>query len=378
MTKTNYLIILQLIISQLSLAQFSNSLSTASAIDTIHPHEKTIYYALQRSWIANQEPSYLSIMPHTAPIDKRRIPLIQSEGANSNFDLVEANINLQFPLFFGRRDGKHLSKTNRITFDYNGTFRMTLDDSKPLTPSSHKIGFSWYLSMYNNQTGWFGNRKDDNNIYFSSLEGKNLNFINFLFKIHHYSDGQAPGFYYFPIENDSTFFRNNYINGDFSTNYVYFELTKGIYKKLGQLYQFSFGYRHDLGTDTSTFAFSKEQENSYGRNRLFLKYDYHSRRKTIRLGKKRKLNYHSHFRIEIEQILGDMSNFQANLINDGKKYRTGIKTMFELAPANHRAVGYFISGYYGRDYLNIRYDDVIYSIQAGLTLNFDKYFAPNK
>jgi len=332
-------------------------------------HKQTIYYLLQRSWVANQENSYLSIFPYTSSIGDRRIPLRQGEGVNSDLDLLEANLNLRFPLIFGREYGSGFRKRHRITLDYNGTFRMTLDDSKPLTPGNNKVGFSWHWSLYNNYTGWIGGKdENDSNAQINSRP-ENLNFLNFLFTIHHYSNGQAPGFFYVPDPLDPSEFRNSYLDGDFSTNYIYLEFTKGHYNKLkGSLHQASLGYRHELGSETSTFAVSKEQENSYGLNRFFLKYDY----RTERFGK----YFEYHVRGELEYILGNLDNFRANLLNDTDKYRLGAKGLIEIAPKSHRAIGYFVSFYYGRDYLNIRYDDIVFSAQVGISLRLDKFYMP--
>ncbi len=332
-------------------------------------HKRTIYYLLQRSWIANQEPAYISLFPYTLSIGKRRIPLRQGEGKNSDFDLLEANLVLHFPLFFGREYGTGFRKRNRITFDYMGTFRMTLDDSTPLTPTSNKVGFSWYWSLYNNYTGWIGGENENEPSADINAKDENLKFLNFLLRMHHYSNGQPAGFFYFPIPGNAGEYRNSYSDGDFSTNYIYLEFTLGRYKKdRGSLHQASLGYRHDLGTEEATFSFSKEQENSYGRDRLYFKYDY----RTERFAK----NYEHHARLEAEYIMGNMDDFRANLKNDTNKYRLGVKAMFELAPKNHRAVGYFLSAYYGRDYLNVRYDDIVFSIQAGFTLSLDKFYIP--
>lgn len=335
--------------------------------DTLEiPHKRTIYYALQRSWIANQESSYGSIAPYVESISERRIPLRQGEGENSNFYLLEANLDLRFPLFFGRASGSDWQKRNRITFDYNGTFRMTLDDSKPLTPGSNRVGIGWNYSIYNNFTGFSKEAGEDTLITASPRKFK---FWNILARVLHYSNGQAPGFFYVPDENNPDNIRNSYLDGDFSTNYIYLELTHGFYNKnVESLHQISFGYRKDFGSEDTVLSFSVEQENAYGRNRVHGKYDY----RTLRFDK----DYEHHFRLELEYILGNLDDFRPNLLNDNSKYRLAMKVMFELAPRNHRSVGYFISGFYGRDYLNIRYDDIIYSIQLGATLAIDKFFMP--
>lgn len=295
---------------------------------------------IRQFWSANRQPSYVSV-PYITPIKDRRIQTVQGEG-KENLQLLEAFINLSFPLFFGKESNKKL-----LSLEYTANFRMTLDNSKPLTPGSNHIGLSLYkIISYKNS---------ENNI---------LNFFSTRIQLKHYSNGQDPGFYYVDPTNSSNF-RNSYSSGDFSTNYLWFQLTKGTYRKsIGSLHQTTFGYRYDLGTDESTFAFTKEQENSYGRHRLSLNYDY----RTKRFNK----NYEHHFRFDSEYIIGDLSKFNSNLLNDSKKYRLSIKGLYELAPKNHYSVGYFISAYYGRDYLNIRFDDIIFSIQAGITLSLDK------
>lgn len=329
-------------------------------------HEQTVYHMLQKSWVANQDPSYLSILPYVTSISDRRIALREGEGATSNNYLMEANLNLSFPLFYGRNFGEQSYKRNRITFDYNGTFRMTLDDSKPLTPGNNKVGFSWYLSLYNNYTGWFtGPEQTDENQMLDS-KSDNLKFLNFLFRVHHYSNGQPSGFYYFPDDDDTSNFRNSYLDGDFSTNYIYLEFTKGTYlKSLGSLHLLSLGYRYDFGDDSSTLAYSREQEGTYGRHRLLLKYDY----RTERFNK----DFEHHTRLNVTYIMDNLDLFVPNLSDDNKKYRLGIRGLYELAPKNHRTIGYFVSIYYGRDYLNIRYDDIVFSAQAGITLSLSKF-----
>ncbi len=329
-----------------------------------------VNYLLQRAWVANMEPSYASVLPFIPSIDERRIPLEQGEGANSDFSLIEANINLSFPLFFGKPKGWRVNQRHMFTFDYNGNFRMSLDDSKPILPGNNKVGFSWYIALHNNFTrGIFKDNKVEEKINFKP---DNLKFWNLLIQAHHYSNGQAPGFFFVPNEENPDFKRNSYRDGDFSTNYFYGQLTRGWYNKLhNSLHQFSLGYRLDLGTEESTFAFSKEQEDAYGKNRAIFKYDY----RTERL--QNKMAYH--FRVETEYIIGNLDDFVPNLAlaeGNDNKYRFAIRGFFEMSPNNHRSIGYFVSIYYGRDYMNIRYDDIIYSTQFGVTLSLDKFFMP--
>lgn len=343
-------------------------------------HETTVYHLIQRSWIANQEPSYASVLPFVPSIRERRVPLRQGEGLNTDFSLLEANLNLSFPLFFGtyrnreKKDGSlsAFHKRHRITFDYNGNFRMSLDESKPIFPGNNKVGFTWYWNLFNTQTGWIYNDQFDNQ-EISKIK-KRLTFLNALFRFHHYSNGQARDFFYQEDAGDISTRRNNYQSGDFSTNYLYWEATFGWYNiEQKSLHQVSLGYRSDFGTEDGALAFSRQQIRSYGKKRLLLNYDHRTSKSSN--------NMQFHFRGEFGYVLGNLDAFVPNLLDsdgntDSGKYRFNMRGLFELAPDNHRTVGYFVSVYYGRDYLNIRYDDIVFTTQIGVTLSLDKFFMP--
>ncbi len=351
-------------------------------------NDSSIYYMIQRAWIANQGLSYASVMPYVAPLGKRRIALRSGEGESSSFSLIEARFDFRFPIMMGRK-GQGFVRFVKLTFDYEGNFRMTLDDSKPLTPGNNKVGVGANTSLYNSYTGWIFSSatKNENSNYNSSH--KQLKFWNALFQLHHYSNGQPAGFYYYPDPMDSTFFRNDYIGGDFSTNYFYSELAFGFYpKNKHNLHQFSAGYRIDLGSENSTFAYSEQQEKTYGRQRILLKYDYRSGPFPFKFFGgfrwKQNGNYYKarrmveyHVRGEMEIITDDVSAFIPNLESSSSPYRMGFRGFFEITPLSHRSIGYFVSAYVGRDYLNIRYDDIIMSVQAGITFSFDKYYPPS-
>ena len=316
----------------------NNSIRQAKNYNIGEPYESNAL--IRKFWGANKLPSYVSV-PYITPIKDRRIPTTQGEGTN-NLQLLEAYIDLSFPLFYGKELHNKL-----ISLEYTTNFRMTLDDSKPLTPASNHIGLSYYSILNSKFT-----------------EPDILDFLTTRIQLKHYSNGQEPGFYYFDPNNPSEF-RNSYQGGDFSTNYLWLQLTRGKYiQKLGSLHQISGGYRYDMGTEDSTFAYTQEQENSYGRHRLTFSYDY----RTVRFNEA----YEHHFRLESDYIFGNLDRFSPNLVNDANKYRFNVKAMYEFAPKNHYSVGYFISAYYGRDNLNIRFDDIIFSVQAGITLNLNK------
>jgi hypothetical protein len=86
--------------------------------------------------------------------------------------------------------------------------------------------------------------------------------------------------------------------------------------------------------------------------------------------------YQSLWRLEVTGILCDVDNFRPNLEkwNGKDKYRTSVRAYYQFNPLNHRSIGYMIMLYYGRDYLNIRYDNIIVSAQVGFSIALDKYF----
>lgn len=333
----------------------------------------SIFDFIHRSWIANQSPSYVALGSPVASVGERRVPLIEGEGASSNYSLLEANVDLQYPLFFGRKKyGSVFKRLNKVTLDYRFNFRMTLDESKPLTPSTNRVGFSWLYNIWNNRSGWthmnIGEREYKPE-YTVDPGDQNIRFWNFMFRAHHYSNGQSGESTFTQTDQNGVLqTRNNYKDGDFSTNYFYLELTKGTYVMDNMnLHLYSLGYRWDWEFGEA-LDFSDAQTDAYGKHRAYAKYDYHS-------GAKEKFKYH--VRAEASYILDNLDLFQANLVNDSNKYRFASRLLFEFTPNSHRSVGYFISGYYGRDYLNIRYDDIVVAVHWGLTLSLDKYFVPD-
>lgn len=348
---------------------------TYSQLDSISrennfDYENTIFYLTQQSWKANQTPSTGSV-PYVKPIKERKVSLQPGEGANSEIYLLEADLNLMYPIFWGRTDsnGGSFSKLNMFTFDYGFNFRMTLDTSKPITPPSNKVGFSWIHNIYNNYTGSsFNSYGEDINGEQFKITNKNYKFVNLLMQVHHYSNGQSG---------DSNITvggitRNNYENGDFSTNYIYSQFTFGRYKIPSfSLLQFSMGYRYDFGTENGALAYSEDQYGAYGRHRLKFILDNWSAIKKFPITNS-PVSYHT--RIDSQIILDDLSNFEPNN-NSNKLYRWNVRGMFEVSPKINRSIGFFIAAYYGRDYLNIRYDDIVFVSQLGITLSLDKYYA---
>lgn len=332
-------------------------------------YENTIFHLTQQSWKANQKPSTGSV-PYVTPIEERKIPLQAGEGENSNLYLLEADLNLMFPLFWGRKDrnGGSFSKLNLLTFDYGFNFRMTLDDSKPLTPASNRVGLSWSHNLFNNYSGWsflsYGREITDEKFL---IKENDFRFINTLIQVHHYSNGQSgPSNIFF-----KNLVRNNYKDGDFSTNYIYGQISFGKYSLPSfALTQLSLGYRYDFELGDA-LSFSEDQNLAYGKHSIKFIFDRWSAISELPIFCS-KVSYHT--RLETKIIVDNLKNFQPNN-NSEKNYRWSVRALFEISPKINRSIGYFISAHYGRDYLNIRYDDIVFVSQVGVTLSLDKYKA---
>jgi hypothetical protein len=348
--------------------------------------DSTIYTAMNRSWLAKDEISYVSLAPVVSPLGDYRVPLREGEGASGAVQLLEANLDFRFPIAMGRPSSTGFYRRGRFTFDYGANFRMMLDDSKPLTPWSNKVGLGFDYTLWDNytrMTPW-----KDKSLYGAQKKlqaEKKLRFLTLTIKAHHYSNGQPPGFFFDTIVDGSPERRNNYQSGDFSTNYLFTQFTWAqLNTNTHALWQYSLGYRRDGTGFPGVLIFSEEQARSYGQNRLEYAIDFRSgprkygqRVKYIESDGK---TYYSdklhewHLRYQGGVILGDLSAYQANLRNDDGKYRFSHRVIVNYSCLKWRSFGIMAMFYYGRDYLNIRYDIPIVTAQLGFSLQLDKFY----
>lgn len=76
-------------------------------------------------------------------------------------------------------------------------------------------------------------------------------------------------------------------------------------------------------------------------------------------------------RAEVEGLLhtkADMGNYPY-----ADKYRWGTHLWLDLNTLRSHSTGFFLHTYYGRDYLNIRYDRVVWLFMGGLSFTIAKY-----
>ena len=86
------------------------------------------------------------------------------------------------------------------------------------------------------------------------------------------------------------------------------------------------------------------------------------------------VEHHLYFKTSV--IIDNLDNFTPNIKNDSGKYRLNFEVFYELNYYRWRTLSLFAKYYFGRDYINIKYDDIVHVVMIGLVANFNKYRAP--
>src|SRR5438045_2979246 len=142
------------------------------------------------------DPVMYLAFPIVRPIVDRQVSLVDGEGKNGYW--AEGQFGYRFTIYQGKYYSHPFFQRMRATFDVSLLSRLTRDESEPLLPMNNKVGFGWdFLLSGLNQL-----KKGKANLVWTTLQ------------LHHYSNGQADSFFI-----NSPVQRNNYLGGDFSTNY---------------------------------------------------------------------------------------------------------------------------------------------------------------
>jgi hypothetical protein len=296
------------------------------------------------------DPIMYIAFPIIKPITERGVALVDGEGEKGYW--LENNFGYRFAIYKGRYYSSPLLQRMRLTLDANLSGRLTRDDSNPLLPFNNKFGVGV-------------------DFLFSSIEGlrkKKANLVWMTLQAHHYSNGMADSFF---IENPMQ--RNNYRSGDFSTNYARALLNFGRSSADKSILITSIGFQQDIDL-RGPLSRSKELEGHYGNSRLLFGFQW-AQKPQLRTAHYSNLStperekvtverrHQFGFRTEVEYIIGPLDNFPQE-----NKYRTGWHTWLTFAPSVTNEVGFMGHTYVGRDYLNIRFDDIIFVAELGLYL----------
>jgi hypothetical protein len=291
---------------------------------------------------------YVSPFPHFTPVKKRSVELQNGEGKNGYW--LEGQLSHRFILYKGKYYTKTFLRKIRITLDAGFLIRMTRDSSSPLLPGNNDVGLGadYLISKLDN------------------IETLNKPKIWVKAQIHHYSNGQSNPFYL-----NSIIKRNNYSNGDFSTNYFQVLLQAAKKTKSDNLTSLAAGYQREINIG-KPLIFSPELTHSYGRNRLLLNFQWVKepiykvivRKKISTFTIKRQFGYRTEFQYILDN---NLSRYPPN-----KKYRTGWHNYFNYMPWVTNEVGFIFHTYTGRDYLNIRFDDIVTTFQLGIIVKANR------
>lgn len=351
----------------------------------------TTYETIQRLIDAHLPITYLAPKPSFIPFN-RSIPLRDGEGRDGY--VLEANLDVNFPLMQGRNQSRRFWKTSRLSIRFAPILRLSDDEqSKPLMPINAEIGLRIDKTIWDSKYKFRGvglNPAELRSINREELDiqkGNPFRTLNFTGYLAHFSNGMRESALYYPNE-DSALVRNNYQDGDFSTNFMRFELTYSQLSKENELLSFSLGYQRDFGVP-GLAAFTAEQVGRYGRNRVLgiaqfrtkpfrhrkKTYDWYDHRSNKMLSMSRLAEMR--FRLENEIILdGDSPITLEQYGNQDRLWRNGTHLYAEYRAFKWRSVGLVAHAYVGRDYLNIRYDDPILAVMGGISISPQPYTPP--
>jgi hypothetical protein len=343
-----YLFVILLLISRVLHAQ-TDSLK----IDTLEKQDPNSRMNRYHELLKFHDPYMYLVYPIINPVVERRVPLMDGEGKGGYWG--EGNFAYRFSIYNGKYYSRPSFQRMRLTFDVGLTLRLTDDYSSPLLPSNNKFGagldylFSRLRSL-DNQSG---------TLTWATVQ------------VHHYSNGQADSFFLQgPVK------RNNYKNGDFSNDYWRAIFNIAYLQKNRSIYTSSFGFQQDFDPG-GPLSRSVELKNYYGDQRLLLNLQwtqkplfrtvtYPNKATTtgdsVHIVKRRQVG----FRTELDYILGDLSNFPGT-----NKYRLGWHSYLTYMPSVTNEVGFIAHSYLGRDYLNIRFDDIVFVAELGIYVIFN-------
>ncbi|WP_231464032.1 hypothetical protein [Pedobacter sp. Leaf132] len=342
--------------------QITTSSDSSSVEDDIRRAEISSipYNNLQQIFGYHDPILYLSPAPVFNSLSTRKIALQDGEGMNGYW--LEGNISHRVTMYRGKYYSRPFWSRARITFDAAFMLRMTKDSSSPLLPTSNDVGLGldYLLSDVN------------------KIESPKATTVYLKAQIHHYSNGQALPFFKSTAPN-----RNNYKNGDFSTNYIRLMVYGMKQTSDNHIYSAGLGLQRevDLG---GPLTLSDELASAYGLNRVLLNLQWTRRSRFVltQLSDTDKKKFSKNptgktvrnartqwiWRSELAYIIdNDLSLYPLS-----SKYRLGVHNYLTWMPWVTSDFGFVFHNYFGRDYLNIRYDDPIQTYQLGFVMNFNK------
>ena len=280
------------------------------------------------------EPSYLTFADKYRPTTTPNPKLRAEDGKNT---VIEGHLAPSYYII------KPQSNKLGVALSFQGMFtlRLVKDESSPMIPPSNKAGF----------------RLD----YLLGTDDIFTTFFTTEFM--HYSNGGSPGSIDSLVLDTLGILRNDYVNGDFSTNYL----------RVGQTLIFNTRY---FGQKNYTYAYLYYQRDMHINDLLNYfpiqegRYGYHRVGMNLVLsstwrGVFSKEEHFATLRYEPSIIL-DKAEIMGQSVT---KNRMANKLQLIISAPKLGETGIFTQFYWGRDYLNIRYDLPIFYWSFGATFN---------
>jgi len=319
-----------------------DSLSASSPNFGMNKYHQLLGYHDQLMYVA---------FPVIYPLVDRTIPLRDGEGKDGYW--LEGNFSYRFIIHKGKYYNPSWLQRLRLTFDAGLTPRLTRDNSSPLLPTNNKFGLGLDLLLSSRR----------------ALFNKHVTPAWLTVQLHHYSNGQADSFF---IEQDG-YKRNNYRDGDFSTDYLRAMFNLANISANDNIVSAAVGWQREIDIK-GPLGMSPELDNYYGKDRLLFSFQWLKASRLVmrnsvfktaseKIAKKRQFS----IRTDLEYIVGELGNFPME-----NKYRLGWHTYFTYMPSITNEVGFLIHTYMGRDYLNNRFDDVVFIGEAGLYMRINR------
>ncbi len=293
---------------------------------------------------------YISPLPVVRPLVKRNIRLLDGEGKKGYW--LEGNLMHRFVIARWNEQHRKTFQRMRFTFDAGILPRMTSDYSSPLLPGNNRFGLGYDLLLHSVDKLRIARKPD----FWLTAQ------------MHHYSNGQSGTFFL-----DTTIRRNNYRSGDFSTNYMRIAFMTAKRNKRDNFFSGGLGFQREINIG-GPLVMSDELKQYYGRNRALLNFQYIRHPQTRKRAFKNKSGDEAFdevspkkwmifYRTEMDYILDNVSLYPYS-----SKYRLGWHNYICYFFNTDNELGLMFHTFLGRDYLNIRFDDPVLILEAGIMI----------
>lgn len=317
---------------------------------------------------ALRDPMYLSPLPVFLYPNS---PYSNADYYDTN--ILEGNFSMPFNIMQGREDQVRFLRTYSVSVLPEFTWRISTEDSAPLFPLNTRVGLAFnksFLDKKDRDTKWNYEEKDFDLDAAGMFRTTTASFI-----LTHFSNGQDEGATLTDTDGSRM---PDFFSGNFSVNSLQARVMRNTLHS--SFRQVSWG--GSVQVHIPGFDYEMDQVRRYGyvklggtvfvkskpRKRfLFSRRLHHSENGgSIRTPALKQTTV----RLDLDFVPDRISDFEGY---DGNPFRRGsVRLRLIDDPTYNRSIGWFAQLYYGRDYLNIRYNLITFSAMFGLTFNFTK------